>query len=329
MMKITKKKALQFTAVSLAAISLPFIFKYGFDWNYGIQLACFFLLYTIAVSGLDILFGYSGQISMGHAAFYAIGAYGSVLLHEYLHLPVMLTMILAAVLAAAIGAALAYPASKLVFHFLSLATIAFGEVVYQFLLQSPGGFTGNFLGKFTETMSFFGLKLDSYTKYYFFALAAAVLLLIAKQNLVNSRAGRAMIAIRENSHAANGMGINVRKYKVMAFAISAFYTAYAGSLYAHLVRYISPDTFAYKQSVMFMTMLLFGGTASCTGPMMGVLSVQALNEVLRSAEKYQTLIYGILLLVVIVAMPGGLSSAFKKGFARKSKKKEDSNHAEN
>ena len=138
-----------------------------------------------------------------------------------------------------------------------------------------------------------------------------------------------MIAIRENSHAANGMGINVRKYKVMAFAISAFYTAYAGSLYAHLVRYISPDTFAYKQSVMFMTMLLFGGTASCTGPMMGVLSVQALNEVLRSAEKYQTLIYGILLLVVIVAMPGGLSSAFKKGFARKSKKKEDSNHAEN
>lgn len=310
--------------IAVVAIALPFVFRFAFDWNYGVQLACFFLLYTIAISGLDILFGFSGQISMGHAAFFAIGAYGSAMLHEYANIPVFFSMFIAAAIATLIGAALAYPASKLVFHFLSLATIAFGEVVYQFVSQSPGNITGNFTGKFTETVSIFGYKLNTFTKYYFFALIMTTIFLVVKNNLIRSRVGRALIAIRENSHAAEGMGVNVRKYKIIAFAVSAFYTAYAGAMYAHLVRYISPDTFAYKQSVMFMTMLLFGGTASIAGPMSGVLAVQALNEGLRSAEKYQMFIYGILLLIVIVAMPGGISGvvrdAVKSIKEKKSKK---------
>jgi branched-chain amino acid transport system permease protein len=102
------------------------------------------------------------------------------------------------------------------------------------------------------------------------------------------------------------MGVNVRKYKIMAFAISAFYTAFAGGMYAHFVRFISPDTFTQKQSVLFLTMLLFGGTSSMMGPVIGTFSVQMLNEILRSAERYQLLIYGILLLIVIVALPGGI-----------------------
>ena len=307
----SKKKLLKILLFAIVAIALPFVFRFVFDWNYGVQLLCFFLLYTIAISGLDILFGFSGQISMGHAAFFAIGAYGSVMLHQYANVPVVFSMIIAAVIATLIGAALAYPASKLVFHFLSLATIAFGEVVYQFVSQSPGNITGNFTGMFTETVSLFGYKLNSFTKFYFFALVMTVLFLIIKHNLISSRVGRALIAIRENSHAAEGMGVNVRKYKIIAFAVSAFFTAYAGSMYAHLVRYISPDTFAYKQSVMFITMLLFGGTASIVGPMSGVLAVQLLNEGLRSAEKYQMFIYGVLLLLVIVAMPGGISGVVR------------------
>ena len=119
-------------------------------------------------------------------------------------------------------------------------------MVYQLVAQSPGNITGNFTGKFTETISLFGFKLNTYTKYYFFSVVCMVIFLIIKTNLVRSRVGRAFIAIRENSHAANGMGINVRKYKVIAFATSAFYTAFAGGLYAHLVRFISPDTFTQK-----------------------------------------------------------------------------------
>lgn len=304
-MKTTTFKK-QYILTGLFLLAFPFAADKVFNWNYGVLLANFCILYIIAVSGLDILFGYSGQISMGHAAFFCIGAYGSVLLHQHTGLPVILTICTGAVLATLVGALLAYPASKLVFHFLSLATIAFGQVVYQLVAQSPGNITGNFTGKFTDTISLFGWKLNSYTKYYFFSIVCLGIFLFIKINLVNSRVGRAFIAIRENSHAANGMGINVRKYKVIAFATSAFYTAFAGGLYAHLVRFISPDTFTQKQSVMFLTMLLFGGSASVGGTITGVFTVQFLNEILRSAERYQLLIYGILLLTVILAFPGGL-----------------------
>ena len=317
-----KNNKIVYILVGIVLLAFPFAAEKVFNWNYGVLLANFMILYIIAVSGLDILFGYSGQISMGHAAFFCIGAYGSVLLHEFTGLPVLITILIGTVLATLIGSLLAYPASKLVFHFLSLVTIAFGEVVYQLVAQSPGNITGNFTGKFTETISLFGFKLNTYTKYYFFSVVCMVIFLIIKTNLVRSRVGRAFIAIRENSHAANGMGINVRKYKVIAFATSAFYTAFAGGLYAHLVRFISPDTFTQKQSVMFLTMLLFGGSASVGGTVTGVFTVQFLNEILRSAERYQLLIYGVLLLVVILAFPGGLFGLVKQAIKKVKTRKE-------
>ena len=317
-----KNNKIVYILVGIVLLAFPFAAEKVFNWNYGVLLANFMILYIIAVSGLDILFGYSGQISMGHAAFFCIGAYGSVLLHEFTGLPVLITILIGTVLATLIGSLLAYPASKLVFHFLSLATIAFGEVVYQLVAQSPGNITGNFTGKFTETISLFGFKLNTYTKYYFFSVVCMVIFLIIKTNLVRSRVGRAFIAIRENSHAANGMGVNVRKYKVIAFATSAFYTAFAGGLYAHLVRFISPDTFTQKQSVMFLTMLLFGGSASVGGTVTGVFTVQFLNEILRSAERYQLLIYGVLLLVVILAFPGGLFGLVKQAIKKVKTRKE-------
>lgn len=292
-------------ACAAVLIALPFIFT-AFDYNYGVLILCFAALYIVAVSGLDIVFGYSGQISMGHAAFFAIGAYGSVMMNEYLKIPILFTMIIASVIATVIGSLLAYPASKLVFHFLSLATIAFGEIVYQLVASSPGNITGNFTGFFTKTIDIFGYKLDTYSKYYFFSLFAVAVFLIIKTNVIKSKVGRAFLAIRENTHAADGMGVNVRKYKVVAFAISAFYTAFAGAMYAHLTRFISPDTFTNKQSVMFLTMLLFGGSASLFGPVTGVFAVLLLNESLRSAQNYQTFIYGALLLAVILLMPGGI-----------------------
>lgn len=290
-------------------------------FSYGILVCCFSFLYIIAVSGLDVDFGYCGQISMGHAAFFAIGAYGSVMLHTYFHLPVLLTMIIATLLATAIGAVIAYPASKLVFHFLSLATIAFGEIVYSLILNSPGGITKNAVGMFTDPINLFGFALDTNTKFYYFGLAAVALFLAAKQLMIHSKVGRAWIAIRENSHAANGMGINVTKYKVMAFAVSAFYTGFAGAMYAHLVGYIGPDTFTQKQSVMFVTMMLFGGTGSLLGPILGAVTVFVMTECLRVFEQYQMLIYGALLLVVIVAFPGGIYGEGKKLIAKLTKKK--------
>ena len=304
-----QKKLLPVLVMLVLTLLLPLVLG-----EYPLMLCCTIFYYIIAVSGLDILFGYSGQISLGHAAFYAIGAYGSALLHNYLHLPIIVTMILAACIATGIGALLAIPASKLVFHFLSLSTIAFGEIVYQLLVHSPGMITGDFKGIYSTQMTFFG-QAFSYRNFFYFALLCAVIFLLAKFFLVNSKTGRAFTAIRENSHAANGMGINVRRYKVMAFATSAFYTAFAGAMYMHLTGFVHPDTFVKKQSVLFLTMLLFGGTGTMFGPIIGVISVELLIESLRSLQEFQGFVYGVLLLIVIVALPGGLYGGLRDIYA--------------
>ena len=308
-MQEKRKKWLPVLVILVLTLLLPFVLG-----EYQLMLCCTIFYYIIAVSGLDILFGYSGQISLGHAAFYAIGAYGSALMHNYWHLPIFVTMIFASIIATIIGALLAVPASKLVFHFLSLSTIAFGEIVYQLLVHSPGMITGDFKGIYSTQMTFFGQDF-SYRNYFFFALICCIVFLLAKFFLVNSKTGRACTAIRENSHAANGMGINVRRYKVMAFATSAFYTAFAGAMYMHLVGFVHPDTFVKKQSVLFLTMLLFGGTGTMFGPIIGVISVELLIESLRSLQEMQGFVYGVLLLIVIVALPGGLYGGLRDVYA--------------
>lgn len=294
--------------------------------SYMCLIASFITIYIIGASGLDVLFGYSGQISMGHAAYYAIGGYGAGLLTKYLGIPMIISMLLAALIAAGIGALLAFPASKLKFHFLSLATISFGEIVYQIVCHSPNRITGDFNGFFCSKLDIFGLKLNSNIKFYYFGLVCVVIFLLAKTMIIHSRTGRAFIAIRENTQAAEGMGVNVRKYKIMAFAISAFFVAFAGSMYLGLVGYLHPDMYLQKQSVLFVTMMLFGGSGSLAGPVVGAVAIELLLEGLRSFEEYQMLIYGVLLLIVIVAMPGGFVGAVrdvKAGVLRRKAQKAD------
>lgn len=305
---LQKKSRLSASALVVVAMFLPLIFS---GYPYFVLVCNYILIYLIAVSGFDVLVGFSGQMSMGHAAYYCLGAYGSALLHQYTGLPVLLTMLIAAVATTLIGALIAWPTTKLVAHFMSLATIAFGNIVFQVVNNSPGRITGNANGLHTDYPSLFGLQLDTYTKFYYFALAVTLVFLLVKYQLLHSRVGRAMLAIRENDHAANGMGVNVRFYKVSAFAISVFYTAFAGAMYAHLVRYISPDAFRQTVSVMFLIMLLFGGMSSMVGPIIGVTVVTLLNELLRSASADKMLVYGVMLLFVILVFPGGLMSVFK------------------
>ncbi len=326
--QLSKKGILPMLAI---AILYPLVMG-AFHQSYLILLGSYAMLYIIVVSGIDVLFGYSGQITMGHAGFYAIGAYGTAIIHNYLNLPPMLSILAACLIAAAVSVVIALPASKLVFHFLSLATIAFGEIIYQLICHSPGNITGNFVGIFTDGFSLFGLPISTPTAMYFFGLFWVAVFLLAKQRIVNSKFGREFIAIRENPHSANGMGINVRKYKVLAFVISAVFTSFAGAFYSHLVGYVSPDTFVRKQSVMFVTMLLFGGSASVGGTITGVIFVLILTELLRALQDYQMVIYGVLMLVAIVALPGGLYGGIRQLLdqlrSRADQRKEAHVHAE-
>ena len=303
------KKLTLTAAVATILVVLPFLLMMimGSGNDYGVMIVCIMLIYVLAVSGLDILFGYSGQVSLGHAAFFVIGAYTTGLLNMYFGTPLYITIPAAAIFSAIMGGLLAYPASKLKFHFLALATIAFGEITFNFLYVSPGGFTKDYLGIHVVGISF----LKNYTTWYYFLLFWVSLALLVKYFLVNSRTGRAFVAIRENTHAADGMGINVRWNKIVAFMVSAFYTGLSGALFVHFIKYISPETAQQKQSVLFLTMLLFGGSGSMLGPIIGVVVVMILLEVIRPFQEYQMLLFGVLLLTVIIALPGGLYGGIK------------------
>jgi len=303
-------------------VALTFLMPLFFvKFSYGMMFLCFCHMYIIAVSGLDILYGYSGQISFATSAFFAIGSYSSLLLHNHTGLPIIVTMLLASVISCLVAMLFAYPVSKLRFAFLSLATISFNHIVFQLATRSPGGITGDFNGAFTTRMNLFGLDLTNYYAYYYFGLVCVIIFVGLKIMLVRSRVGRAFLAVKQNLHAADGMGIDVRKYKVYAFGFYGFYAAFAGAMYVHFVGYVSPETAAQQQSVIFMIMILFGGVCSDWGPVVGAVGILLLQEILGYAEQYQLLAYGILLLVFILFLPGGIVGELRKWLAHQKAKK--------
>jgi branched-chain amino acid transport system permease protein len=266
-------------------------------------------IYTIAVTGLDILFGYSGQISFGHAGFYLVGAYTTGILTVKYGVPPLFGLLMGAVLAAVVGIVLAFPASKLVHHFLAFLTIAFGHIMYG--VVSNWHFVGGFSGlSGIPKISLFGFALDNWNKYFIFVGLLALLMLSVKYRIIHSRTGRAFMAIRDSAPAAGGCGVNVMWYKILAFAISAFYTGLAGGLYAHLVGFISPDTFMLAQSILFMTMLLFGGMGSFSGPVLGAVVLTLIQIRLQFFSVYQGLVYAAFIVVVLFFMPNGVHGIF-------------------
>jgi len=222
-----------------------------------------------------------------------------------------------------VGALIAIPASKLVKHFLSLLMIAFGQIVY-LIINSWSKVTGGSLGLMNiPKLNLFGFKFDSYIKIAILIWLVLALLLVVKVRIINSRVGSAFIALRENSVAAKGLGINIKKYKVMAFAISAFMTGLAGGLYTYVRGFISPETFNGTQSTLFMTMLLFGGICTVEGPVIGAVVLLLVKEVFQSLALYQGLVYALFMLIVLFFLPNGVVGIFKSmgGVVAKLKKK--------
>ena len=304
-----KKKISHKILINLAAMVilcfLPLILGKS---SYLFSVIDFILIYTIAAMGLDILFGYSGQISLGHAGFYAIGAYVSALLSKDLGFPVLASLLIAAIVSALVGMLLAWPASKLKGHFLALVTIAFGEIIYLLIIHSPGDVTQGFTGLYgIPKLTLFGFAFQSTVSYFYVLLFFVALFMFIKTRIVDSKVGRAFIALRDNHEAASGMGINIRKYRVTAFAISAFMTSVAGSLYAHLIGFISPETFTLNEiSVPLVTIVLFGGLASQFGPVIGAVVVTLIGQLLQATGTYQMILYGLFIVIVLLFMPQGI-----------------------
>ena len=278
-------------------------------------------IYAIVADSLDILFGYTGQISLGHAGLFAIGSYVTTLLRMRAGVPSLVALVIGAIVTMLAGFLVAIPASKLVKHFLSLLMIAFGQMVY-LIVNTWTPVTGGSLGIGNiPYLNVFGIVLNSNLKCAIFIWLLVAVCMICKHNIIHSRTGRAFIAIRENPVAARGLGIDVRRYKIMAFGISAFLTGMAGGLYAFLRGFISPETFNGTQSTLFMTMLLFGGITTTAGPIIGSAVLLLVKEVFQSLALYQGVIYAVFILIVLFFFPNGAVGVYYNFRAAMAKKK--------
>lgn len=268
------------------------------------------MVYAIALLGLNMLTGYNGQISLGHGAFYAIGAYTAAVLMDSWDMPYYLTVPMAGLICLGAGFLFGLPALRLHGLYLAVATLALALAVPQILKYDAfehwtGGVQGIVLFKPEPP---FGLPLSEDQWLYFFTLAIMLILFIAAWNLLRGRFGRAMVAIRDHHISAATMGINTALYKSLTFGISAFYTGVAGALGAIVIQYVAPDSFHLFLSITFLIGIVIGGLASISGAIYGglfILFIPNLAQEISDAAPWA--IYGVLLLVFIYAMPQGIA----------------------
>jgi branched-chain amino acid transport system permease protein len=280
------------------------------------------LIYTIISLGLNILIGYGGQISIGHASFLAIGAYTSAILTLTYAVPFWLALLLSGLFTAIIGFIVGLPAVKLSGHFLAVATLGFGVAIPELLLKWDN-FTGGFSGLFPEKPVLFGYFFDTDLKLYVLVLAVAIIVTILINNLMKGKIGRAFIAIRESEVAATSIGINVPLYKVLMFSISAFYTGIAGSLYAHFIGFISPHDFNINISFTVLAMTVIGGLATKSGPVIGAIVLTIIPQFTEHIAGLPLIVTGMALVLVILFLPEGIASIGNK-FNRKANENKES-----
>jgi len=235
---------------------------------------------AIAALGLNILVGFTGQISIGHAAFFGFGAFASALLVEY-HVPVPLAIWGAGLMTAVVGLVFGAPAARLKGLYLAIATLAAQFILEDFFARARW-FSGGVAGRVTEPYELFGLRLDREETYFYVVLAHVVVMFLAAANLMRSRDGRALIAVRDHYLSAEMMGINLAYYRTLSFGIASFFAGVAGALYAHYLLFVSVEAFNILYSIQFLAMIIIGGLGSVMGSMMGAAFMVLLPEVVQA-----------------------------------------------
>src|SRR5256885_16714897 len=242
----------------------------------------FICIYSIVGLGLMLLTGYTGQISLGHAAFLAVGAYTEALL-QAAGMPLVVSLVSAALLSAAVGIIIGLPALRLKGIYLAIATFAFNVIVEEIITRWES-LTGGSSGKSLRAIEVFGFRLSSPESFYYLCLALTVLAVLALINLLRSPTGRAFVAIRDSEVSASCMGINLAYYKTISFALSAALTGVGGALYAHKVGFISPEQFTLIQSIELVTIVIIGGVGSLHGAGMGAAFILLLAHAISIAK---------------------------------------------
>jgi len=273
--------------------------------------------------GLNILTGCTGQISLGHAAFMAIGSYTAAILASTVGLPFWLALPAAGITAAGAGVLVGIPCLRLKGLYLAMATIAFAAVVEHLAIHWES-LTKGVRGISLIPVEIFGYSFDTDEKFYYLMLPITVLLLLAAKNILRTKVGRAFIAIRDRDIAAELAGVNLTRYKVMAFALSSFYAGIAGGFYAYYTSYVHPEHFNIMLSIEFIAMIIVGGMGSVLGSILGAVFITLVPEALRLlsfyigqsypivaesfSEEWNIAAFGLLIMVFLIFEPGGFVS---------------------
>jgi len=277
------------------------------------------LAYAIALLGLNMLTGYNGQISLGHGAFYAIGAYTAAILMDKAGWPYWATIPVAGAVCFVAGFLFGLPALRLEGLYLALATFALGVAMPQILKHKSieewtGGVQGIVIVK-PDAPAWTGLSQDQWL--YFFCLAWVLLLFVLGWNLLRGRVGRAMVAIRDQPIAAQAMGVNTAMVKSLTFGVSALYTGIAGALGAIAVQFVAPDSFSFFLSITLLTGVVIGGLASISGAFFGAVFIQFIPNIADEISKAAPwAIYGIVLIAFMYTMPTGVAGFVRIARAR-------------
>jgi branched-chain amino acid transport system permease protein len=293
-------------AVLLALLcALPFVLS-----NFSVFQLTLVMAYAIVLLGLNMLTGYNGQISLGHGAFYAIGAYAAAILMDHYGVPYWMTLPVAAAVCLVAGFLFGLPALRLEGPYLALATFGLAVALPQLLKHKAlekwtGGVQGITILKPDPP---FGLPINADQWLYFFALAVAIVMFALGRNLLAGRIGRAMVAIRDNPIAAEAMGIDIALYKSLTFGVSAMFTGIGGALGAIAVQFVAPDSFNVFLSIAFLVGIVVGGLSTLQGAIYGALFIQFVPNVAdRISRAAPWAIYGIMVILFKYQAPGGVA----------------------
>jgi branched-chain amino acid transport system permease protein len=263
-------------------------------------------LNTMVVVGLNLLIGFAGQISLGHAAFYGLGSYFSGILTVKYGFPLWPAMLAGMLTTGGIAYLIGYPSLKLRGHYLVMATLGFGIIV-NILMGELDQFTGGHDGLMgIPPLSIGGLVFDTDLKNFYLIWGFVFFSMLAARNLLNSRVGRALRAIHGSEVAANSLGVNTASYKVKVFVLSAMFASVAGSLYAHYITFISPSTYDFYYSIQVVTMVIVGGMGSLWGSLLGAAVLSFISEALHVAKQYHVIAYGVFLSLALIFLPKGV-----------------------
>ncbi len=319
---MSKRQIIVLAILLAAACILPFVVS-----NYRTFQFTLVIIYAIALLGLNILTGFNGQISLGHGAFYAMGAYCTAILMDQAGFQYWATLPFSGAVCLFFGFLFGLPALRLEGLYLALATFALGVSLpqllkYHHLEKWTGGVQGIVIPKPEAP---FGLPLKPDQWLYFFCLAVALFMFLIAWNLLRGRVGRALVAIRDNHVAAEAMGVNNAIYKSLTFGVSAMYTGIAGALSAIAIQFVAPDSFDIFKSIIFLVGIVIGGLASLSGAIYGALFIQFVPNIADEISKAAPwAIFGIFLIGFVYVMPYGIAGAVRIGLALLARKRQNS-----